>query len=1215
MAAAKRGRYEDHSSDEDTVQIHSDEHNARRTMIKQYSYVADGVRKSLQSCLLSENLQLIEDKISKIKDPCRMRNLSVLRYILDCLTAKLSLNGRDAALSYMLFSEAFDIYKSHISQEEMRLSGDGYLKDDLRNLLCHPDYGLCIYLLRRPKRKEIIILRPDHIDLIHVLSFLVTDEETEQQNSKERDKMIVNKEFCKDLMSAVDTEWDRRVMRVMIAAGRTNPEFEDLGFNSDLRSKDKKRVQDYIALNEMLQNEARTLVGNDLVNKKKKITAQIQRKKALIMEKKLKWTETQIGEREEELEKLTEKLTITDQLLKQMEEGAESKSLKSRYTRKRLQLIENRRMKKRKRGSGRKRMIDEDDERFIEKCIASKATAHGRRKDAVWYLGHRVKVKNLLGLLNQHHMERNLPLLKSTSALYHRSRPKYIKSRQAKRHIGLGLFCCKKSPKSEDKSTILTHFCRASKKLTSSKLCHEDSNLVLYRSFDDKAYLCPGTKTGMDSVRKQKILTTVNEELARKFKKYDFPNSMLSCTPGVYLYMTKSLKEDEKNNTILAVDSQDIVVAVKSKYWNGSSGSVWSSHSMENRHREAVLHEVSNSVSSEEVPISLRNILCEVKDTCNSFLIQNNQEDVLALVAGENGFRQYERKKTHAIHRTFENGLKVLASIDVTDKCINFAGVSSALDNSIVVLKDTLEVLEDLQITGGDLIKYMDNLVVLCEKVIHEIGALPLPQLRPRVVDLTDAGPGVGINNHEVYYRIAQEVLICKYDHYSRIHLAPGDSSQNEVERIQSSVGDAIADGGYVEWEHRKKFHDLTDEEVLAMTPDELTAHEVKRMKHNAYKVCDDIASRIDGNISPNGYMKAYPSKKNEKLFFWDTEFLNVFINEQVDNLPGSNFYIFLKKFMESHARVGEKYLEVIKCSGEASSLCRYCSTNPWSGSIINRIPQPVPDYTHTKKYKYKHFSETDNKVDGIERTVDDFNPRVQLKAWYEKGLIAITKPDQLEKFSKKFIVDQKLVEEELTHMHQLNLGKVVRSKARKEKNEEEKKKGYEDFEWATLIEGHSLKKLKVASLNKYLERHDLKQFSKLKKPQKIEAIISHYHAEKFLTSESNEESDLDEDDDAEEELNDSVLAVFSNEMEDEEELEVTDAEDEEELQVTDVEDEEELQVTDVENQVAAHVGLESDEEDWEDASWITKTRSGRFTGNPNLSTHRARKQARKFRW
>ena len=68
--------------------------------------------------------------------------------------------------------------------------------------------------------------------------------------------------------------------------------------------------------------------------------------------------------------------------------------------------------------------------------------------------------------------------------------------------------------------------------------------------------------------------------------------------------------------------------------------------------------------------------------------------------------------------------------------------------------------------------------------------------------DLCDAGSGVGITNEDVIYRVCAESIICGYDYYNRIHLAPGDISNNEVERIQSSVGHAVCDGGYLDFDH-----------------------------------------------------------------------------------------------------------------------------------------------------------------------------------------------------------------------------------------------------------------------------------------------------------------------------------------------------------------------------------------------------------------------------
>ena len=1090
-------------------------------------------------------------------------------------------------LGYMRFEEAFDIYLSYFPQGERRCTEDVQLKVELRHLLCHSEYGLCVYLLQLPGKDELVILRPDSFDLSHFLSYMVQAELDAQEAVKKRDKMLISKTFCQEMMSCVETEWDRRVLRVMISTGRTNEEYENLGFKSDTRNSDQKKIKTYLQFTAGLDVEAKAAVAHQLELKKQKLHEKIKKKKRLLLEKKFKWTECQIAEREEELETLTERHDSTEALHARAvgDEEVVSKSLIQMIRRKKSQLINAKRLLRRKQGGGRKRLIDEADEKFLEKCIAEKATAHGRRHDAVWYLNHRVKGSHLLELINQHHLKRNLPLVKSKSAVYNRSKPKNQRSIQAKNHIGLALFCCKKSPKSEDSSNILTHYCRSTKKVTSSSLCHAEPDLLLFRSFDDKAYLCPGTRTGMDSTRSQKVITTQDENLARKFKKYDFPNSMLSCTPGVFLYMTKSLQTDSNGQEVLVVDQQDVVVAVKSKYFVGSSGSVWGSHAIENRHRQAILHEVQNSMDTKTAPHVLRNEVRSIMDVCSSFLLQNVREDILQMPFGESDYRSYERKKVMSLLNALGRSLGELSQLAGTE-CMDCSQLCKHIMDGMDVGEDVMTVVEDTDADGSILLPSMDRLAECCKKLKEEIFSLELPMMRPRVVDLTDAGPGVGINNYEVFYRMAQESLICNYDYYARVHLAPGDSSMNEVERIQSSVGDAMADGGYIEWEHRKKFHDLSDEEVMSMSPTDLSAHEERRMKHNAFMVCEEIAARIDGNVAPNGYMKAYPSKKVENLFYWDSEYLGNFLKDIHCEVPGAGFYNMLKRYMDSHAKIGEKNLEIVKC--QDTDQCQFCSS--WVGAKMDRIPQPFPDYAHSSKFKYSHFSATPSTIDGEERVLDDYNPRVQLKNREAEGTISLTNADQLSSFSKKYIVDVNLVESELRHIHQLHLAQVGRSQATKKLRAQEKAKSYDDYDWKAYVDDGKLKKLTVATLDKYLVKHQLHQYMQLKKPQKIEIITSHYHAKRF----ENTVDDIDNENEEDAEGEDEVIALMSNEADDAESSEEDDSED-------DADDDGDIEAPD---------DMDSHSEDhdagWENPAWFTTTKSGRQSGNPMLSTYHA---------
>jgi hypothetical protein len=336
---------------------------------------------------------------------------------------------------------------------------------------------------------ELVILRPDEMCLKKFLSYIVGQEQTAPGG--------VSKEYCQDLISVMDTEWDRRVFRVFAAMGRTNEEFSALGFKSDLRKADKEKVEGLVGDMKDIEIEAEKMVMDGLESKKKRVEEKVKEHTRIVNEKQHKWTEIQLSERKEAIEDLQEEIAKTELFIARDEKT--KKALERMFRRKKNFLIDARRIKKRKQNAGRKRMMTDEDERYLAKSIAEKSTAHGRRHDTVLYLNHRVKKKHLLKIVNHRRAQNSLPLLKSVTTVYNCSRPKNKRSRQAKNHIGLGLFCCKQSPKSEEDSNILVHYCRSRKKNVSLQQCKKNKDKTLFRSFDDKSQLCPGTKTGVDS--------------------------------------------------------------------------------------------------------------------------------------------------------------------------------------------------------------------------------------------------------------------------------------------------------------------------------------------------------------------------------------------------------------------------------------------------------------------------------------------------------------------------------------------------------------------------------------------------------------------------------------------------------------------------------------------------------------------------------------------
>ena len=62
------------------------------------------------------------------------------------------------------------------------------------------------------------------------------------------------------------------------------------------------------------------------------------------------------------------------------------------------------------------------------------------------------------------------------------------------------------------------------------------------------------------------------------------------------------------------------------------------------------------------------------------------------------------------------------------------------------------------------------------------------------------------------------------------------------------------------------------------MTFGELEGHGLERMKFNAFKVCDELTSWIDGAPMLNGFMTCQTSLLKLQLFFNNKEYLITFV-------------------------------------------------------------------------------------------------------------------------------------------------------------------------------------------------------------------------------------------------------------------------------------------------------------------------------------------------
>ena len=116
--------------------------------------------------------------------------------------------------------------------------------------------------------------------------------------------------------------------------------------------------------------------------------------------------------------------------------------------------------------------------------------------------------------------------------------------------------------------------------------------------------------------------------------------------------------------------------------------------------------------------------------------------------------------------------------------------------------------------TGEQLQRVLNPVLDQCDEVLRRIACLRLPPVYPRLLKLTDAGPGIGVSSAESRIRILEKGRMRGNEKVLRIHRAKEDSGQNEAERLNACIGDALCDGGSLKWQIYETLHGLPEEEI-----------------------------------------------------------------------------------------------------------------------------------------------------------------------------------------------------------------------------------------------------------------------------------------------------------------------------------------------------------------------------------------------------------------
>ena len=487
----------------------------------------------------------------------------------------------------------------------------------------------------------------------------------------------------------------------------------------------------------------------------------------------------------------------------------DSPAFKAMVVRVAQNLVEQNRLKARQTGAGRPNKLDEETMEMVVQTLESDSSAERRRRDAVMYCDRgRVKESDLLDIANYYLEEQGKPAIKSSRTVALWQKPRKQSTREGQRHRqaanGRYMFTCKKPEKTLEDTHIDTHYQRAHVKMVRVAVYGDASparSFTLDISMDDKATLKAGTDVGWQGTRGGGIFMSTEDP--QQYRGHDFVGVENQLTPSAFRVMKWQVTDvNDKESLVRTYDQSFVTVRPKDKEMLGSSGAVWASEQIRLIEEHPTVFCLPSSLPSDVATFLLKvQHHCFLYSFCTS--LDDEDIDLQSLTLYE------EKRKDH-----LSNGLRD-ALLHFKNTGMNITELSNEVEMNALLLG-----VEDLllKLTTCSIPEDSNELMALCDNICEKVKTYPnRPVPYPNMLELTDKGPGAGVHNHEVQDLF---VLVCKLlesDHRMRIHRAPHDSAQNEAERTNAAIGEALATGRPVE-PPADPFHGLTASQMESMT-------------------------------------------------------------------------------------------------------------------------------------------------------------------------------------------------------------------------------------------------------------------------------------------------------------------------------------------------------------------------------------------------------------
>ena len=180
------------------------------------------------------------------------------------------------------------------------------------------------------------------------------------------------------------------------------------------------------------------------------------------------------------------------------------------------------------------------------------------------------------------------------------------------------------------------------------------------------------------------------------------------------------------------------------------------------------------------------------------------------------------------------------------------------------------------------------------------------------------------------------------------------------------AIGEALVDGKALKWEYYKPTDIMGEKEIEKLTVAEMKELEEETMERNAWRVSEEVVSRIDGEPGTAGdCMKALVTNKRHQQFFFNTEYLQKYNATKSEKkkvqVPGHHYFKKIDSIISTSMISGEIFHE-------------YCVDQ-----TVPPTPRPDSDISKLPKFHYLQLVDTPcTKENGERREVDGFQPRAR---------------------------------------------------------------------------------------------------------------------------------------------------------------------------------------------------------------------------------------------